>query len=108
MFGGSVEAGEGSKEAIIREIKEELKFCSQKCIWYHEAVYILPLHYRQVVRKSYYLIPILTTDVFQMELCEGAGMKLMNLDEIILLPNIAPWDLAVMMMHSREKLLFVS
>lgn len=106
LFGGGVEAGEDGREAVLREIHEELDYKARDCSWFHEAFYVLPRVKNRVVRKAFYLMTIEAGDVAGMTLGEGSDMKLMSLEELIGLPNIAPWDLAVVMMHARQGLIF--
>ena len=106
FFGGEVDPGEAPQDAILREVEEELTFRPNNCCWFHEAVYILPLHGRNVVRKAYYLIEIKPEEVDSMVLCEGADLKLMTVSEILTLKRVAPWDLSVALLHSREEIIY--
>jgi 8-oxo-dGTP pyrophosphatase MutT (NUDIX family) len=106
FFGGEVDPGEAPEDAILREVEEELTFRPNNCCWFHEAVYILPLHGRNVVRKAYYLIAIKPEEVDSMVLCEGADLKLMTVSEILTLNRVAPWDLSVVLLHSREEVIY--
>ena len=106
FFGGEVDPGEAPQDAILREVEEELTFRPNNCSWFHEAVYILPLHGRNVVRKAYYLIEIKPEEVDSMVLCEGADLKLMTVSEILTLNRVAPWDLSVTLLHSREEVIY--
>ncbi len=106
LFGGAVEIGEDGREAVLREIHEELDYEARDCSWYHEAIYVLPRTRKRVVRKAFYLMNIDPADVDGMTLGEGSDMKLMSMEELILLPNVAPWDLAVVMMHARQRRIF--
>lgn len=106
LFGGAVEDGESGLEAVVREIREELTYELPNCKWFHEAVYVLPRVRKRVVRKAYYLTVFDASDVDRMILCEGAQLKLMSLEELLQLRNIAPWDLATVMLHAREAKLF--
>jgi 8-oxo-dGTP diphosphatase len=106
LFGGAVEAGEDGHQAVLREIHEELNYEARNCTWYHESVYVLPRTRKRVVRKAFYLMHIDPADVDGMTLGEGSDMRLMSLDDLIRLPNVAPWDLAVVMMHARQGKIF--
>lgn len=106
LFGGEVEVGEDGRTAILREIEEELNYKARECVWYHEAIYVLPRQKDRVVRKSFYLIRIRPEEVDEMILCEGSDMRLMTPKELIRLPRIAPWDLSVVLMYAREKIIF--
>lgn len=106
LFGGEVEAGEDGLAAVLREIQEELMYEARHCIWFHESIYVLPRTRKRVVRKAYYRMAIESGDVAGMTLGEGADMRLMSLEELLRLPNVAPWDLAVVMMHARQETIF--
>ncbi len=106
LFGGGVDAGEDGRAAVLREIREELTYEARNCSWFHESIYVLPRTRNRVVRKAFYRIDIEADEVASMTLCEGADMWLMSLDELLRLPNVAPWDLAVVMMHARQRRIF--
>ena len=106
LFGGHVEAGEDGRTAVLREVEEELSYKARECVWYHEAIYVLPRRTDRIVHKSYYLIQILPEEIDKMVLSEGYDMRLMTLHELMGLPRIAPWDLSVVLMHARAASLF--
>jgi 8-oxo-dGTP pyrophosphatase MutT (NUDIX family) len=106
LFGGAVEPGEDGRAAILREIDEELSYKPGDCTWFHEAIFVLPRRKNRVVRKSVYLMPTDPAAVDHMILSEGAAMKLMTVAELLALPNVAPWDLNVVLMHSRVRTIF--
>jgi 8-oxo-dGTP pyrophosphatase MutT (NUDIX family) len=106
FFGGEVDPNEAPKDAIIREVEEELTYHPNNCRWFHEAVYVLPLHHRNIVRKAYYLIEIKPEEVSSMVLCEGSDLKLWSVTEILALDRVAPWDLSVVLLHSREEVIY--
>ena len=106
LFGGAADPGEDGRAAVLREIREELTYEARHCTWFHEAIYVLPRSVNRVVRKAFYLMNIDADDVAGMTQCEGADMRLMSLDELMNLPNVAPWDLAVVMMHARQPAIF--
>jgi hypothetical protein len=41
-----------------------------------------------------------------MVLCEGADLKLMTIGEILTLNRVAPWDLSVVLLRSREEVIY--
>ena len=106
FFGGEVEPGEAADDAVIREVEEELRYSPNNCSWFHEAIYVLPLHHRNVVRKAYYLIQIEREEIESMVLCEGTDLKLMSVTEILALERVAPWDIAVVLLHAREDIIY--
>lgn len=106
FFGGEVDPGETPGQAVLREIEEELTYMPNNCLWFHEAVYILPRHHKQIVRKAYYSIKIEPNDIDSMIQCEGADMRLMSVAEILALQRVAPWDVSVVLLHSREEVIY--
>lgn len=106
LFGGEVEKGESSEAALRREILEELGHVVQECVWYHEAVYVLPRATQRVVSRRYFTVPVAPADIARMVLREGADMRLFSVAEILALPRVSPWDLATILMHARANRLF--
>lgn len=106
LFGGHVEPGEDHAAAFVRELEEELAFRPREFAWYYETISALPRVQERVMRKIFYVVPIAPADVDAMVLQEGADKRLFRIEEMLTLPNIAPWDLAAMMMHARERTLF--
>jgi 8-oxo-dGTP diphosphatase len=106
FFGGEVDPGETPEKAVLREIEEELTYMPNNCLWFHEALYILPRHHKQIVRKAYYSIKIEPNDIASMIQCEGADMRLMSVAEILALQRVAPWDVSVVLLHSREEVIY--
>ena len=106
FFGGEVDPGETQDQAVLREIKEELTYLPNNCLWFHEAVYILPRHHKKIMRKAYYSIKIEPNDIDSMIQCEGADMSLMSVAEILALQRVAPWDVSVVLLHSREEVIY--
>jgi len=106
LFGGEVDEGENEFQAIKREMFEELKFDSSKYQWFHEAIYAFPDHHKKIVRKIYYTVLITNKHVLNMRLCEGAEKKLFQLNQVLLLNNISPWDLSAVLLHARHNTIF--
>ncbi len=57
-------------------------------------------------RMSFFHVPIEQRDVATMVLSEGAAMQLFRAEEVAALARVAPWDLAVVLMHARRGPLF--
>jgi 8-oxo-dGTP pyrophosphatase MutT (NUDIX family) len=106
FFGGEVEKDENPQVTLVREVFEELTYKVNNFSWFHEAIYVLPRHKHRITKKVYYMVKIDSKEINSMIQNEGADMRLMLPSEILLLPNIAPWDLSVILMHERELLLF--
>lgn len=106
FFGGEVEEGEDYQRALEREIFEELTYKIKRSYLFHEAIYAFPNHIHKATRKAYFMVPIEADEVLTMVQKEGAAMKLMLPSDMLLLQNIAPWDLSVVLMHQRKKMIF--
>jgi 8-oxo-dGTP pyrophosphatase MutT (NUDIX family) len=106
LFGGSVDPGESAEAALRRELAEELRFTARDVENLTEMTIDLPFARTRRDRMSFFVVPIAEDDVAGMVLGEGAEMRLFRVEEITILPRIAPWDLAAVLMHARRAALF--
>jgi len=106
LFGGSIDPGEAPDAALRRELIEELRFEAKRIEPFTEMMIDLPFAPPRRDRMSFFHVPIEERDLATMVLCEGAAMKLFTAEEIAALPRVAPWDLAVVLMHARREPLF--
>ena len=106
LFGGSVEPGESGDDALRRELREELSFAARRVEPFTELTIELPFVPPRRDRMSFFHVPIEERDVAAMVLGEGAAMRLFRAEEVAALAKVAPWDLAVVLMHARRSVLF--
>lgn len=66
---------------------------------------MLPCHHKRIVSKAYYAINIEPDKVASMVQCEGADLCLMSVAEVLALQKVAPWDVSVVLLHSRKDLI---
>ena len=106
LFGGSVDPGETAAEAIRRELREELRFEASAIESFTEMLVDLPFTPPRRDRMTFFHVPIDARDLAGMVLGEGADMRLFTAEALAALPRVAPWDLAVVLMHARRTTLF--
>jgi 8-oxo-dGTP pyrophosphatase MutT (NUDIX family) len=105
-FGGTIEPGETPEAALRRELVEEIEFRPREVVAFTEMVVLLPLDPPRRDRMSFFAVPIVTSDLDRMVLHEGQGKALFTAEALAAEPRVAPWDLAAVLMHARERALF--
>jgi 8-oxo-dGTP pyrophosphatase MutT (NUDIX family) len=106
LFGGSVDRGESTVEALRRELFEELEFTAERIEPFTEMMVEMPFAAPRRDRLCFFSVPIEESDVDRMVLHEGAGMQLFSPEALTQEPRVAPWDLAAILMHARREALF--
>ena len=106
LFGGAIEPGEAAADALRRELREELHFEAVQIEAFTELTIELPFAPPRQDRTSFFHVPIQEGDVAAMVLGEGADMRLFRAADLTALAKVAPWDLAVVLMHARRATLF--
>ena len=107
-FGGQVDAHETPREALIREIREELSFEPADARWFTEILYCLHQVGRRFHRKHFFEVPVTAEDIARMTLNEGAEMRLFTFGELAAQPRVVPWDCYGVMLHARREDVFGS
>jgi 8-oxo-dGTP pyrophosphatase MutT (NUDIX family) len=108
LFGGTVDHGESADAAIRRELQEELEFAAGDVSFFTELLIELPFAPPRTDRMSFFAVPIAAADLATMRQHEGADRRLFSAAELAAEPRVAPWDLAVVLMHARRTSLFKS
>ncbi len=101
LFGGGVEPGETPREALVRELEEELEFSVTAALWFAETVVAVPQFNVEATHKIFFSVLIREDDVDRMVQHEGAAMALMSVGEILAKPKVVPWDIDPVIMHAR-------
>jgi 8-oxo-dGTP pyrophosphatase MutT (NUDIX family) len=106
LFGGSIDPGEAPREAILRELIEELEFRPTRVEPFSEMTLVLPLDPPRADRLCFFVVPCTESEIAAMVQHEGADMRLFTPEELAAEPRVAPWDLAAVLMHARRADLF--
>ena len=107
LFGGSIDSGEDAAAAMRRELAEELEFAARSIRPFTDMTIGLPLP--DAPRRdhlTFFEVPIDESDIARMVLHEGSAMRLFSPDALLAEPQVAPWDLAAVLMHARRATLF--
>jgi 8-oxo-dGTP pyrophosphatase MutT (NUDIX family) len=107
-FGGQVDERETPREALIRELHEELSFTTPGVRWFTEILYCLHQVGRRFHRKYFFEVPVTPADIARMTLNEGAEMRLFTFEELAGQPRVVPWDCYGVMLHARRNDVFES
>lgn len=108
VFGGQVDARETPREALIRELCEELSFMPSGVRWFTEILYCLHQVGRRFHHKYFFEVPVTLSDITRMTLNEGAEMRLFTFGELVNQPRVVPWDCYGVMLHARRSDVFGS
>jgi len=106
LFGGTVDAGETAAAAMRRELVEELEFAAADITAFSEMIVELPFAPPRFDRMSFFAVPITERQEQAMVQHEGAGRRLFTPEDLAREPRVAPWDLAAVLMHARQRSLF--
>lgn len=78
FFGGGIEKNETPKQALVREIKEELNYEIKEFSFFRTEVFENENHHIEI---NYYLIPLDNINIRQFDQKEGNGMVFYSLEE---------------------------
>jgi len=102
LFGGRVEDGETAREALLRELEEELEYTPPEANWFTESAFILPQLSVEKTLKTFFEVPVTEAERSAMVQHEGADMKFFYLEELFEQEKVVPWDLYGVLLHARR------
>jgi 8-oxo-dGTP pyrophosphatase MutT (NUDIX family) len=104
LFGGATEPGEEPRQALVRELREELELEVEKAEFFarfdfdFSGVGLRPFY------RDYYIVPITRAAVAQLVQHEGAAMQVFTGEEILMQPQVTPYDkFALFFYHARSR-----
>ena len=106
LFGGRVEDGETPRQAMIRELGEELEFEPATVHWFTEIAFVMPQLEVDISHKVFFEVPVSEAEIGRMVLHEGAGCRLFDLDSLLREPRVVPWDIHALVLHARRATIF--
>jgi 8-oxo-dGTP pyrophosphatase MutT (NUDIX family) len=102
-FGGAISAGEEPIDALRRELFEELEFETKDCRKFFGLDFDFSIISGKKHHRHYYEVSATEKEVEHFRLHEGADMKLFGLDEVLLLPNLTPYDAFALWVHGARR-----
>lgn len=105
-FGGRVEDTESPRQAMVRELREELAFTPARLAWFTESAYALPQLEVPPTHVTFFEVPVTEADIAAMVLGEGAAMRLMTAEALLAEPRTVPWDIYGVLLHARRAVVF--
>lgn len=102
LFGGAVEPGEEPVAALRRELREELELEFETLEFFGRFDFAAAGAQLSRFYRSYYVVSISQAVESGLILHEGAGRKIFSGREILLEPNIAPYDAFALFLYDQR------
>lgn len=102
LFGGRIEDGETPRQALFRELAEELEFTPRRADWFTESALAVPQIGQEPTRKTFFVVPVTFDEIAAMVLHEGAEKGLFTLPDLMAQPKVVPWDAYAVLLHARR------
>ena len=105
LFGGGVEPGETPKEALFRELDEELALRPERAEFFTRFDFDLTAFGQKKVFRLIYEVPITAGEAAAVVLGEGAAVAALTAEDLLVDKRMTPYDaFAVWMHHARGRL----
>jgi len=98
-FGGAIDAGESQEQSLIRELEEELEFTPTHFSFFTQITFDFTTIGSDNKYRSYFEVPVSTSEIAAMSLHEGSGMRLFTASDVWQMAEIAPYDHFALRLH---------
>jgi 8-oxo-dGTP pyrophosphatase MutT (NUDIX family) len=102
-FGGAVDRGEAPREALRRELKEELEFEAAEFREFTRFDFDFRPLGQAAVFRIYYEVPLSPSAYSRLVLHEGAEVRAFGGAEILAQPRVTPYDAFALFLHYRRQ-----
>lgn len=100
-FGGAIDAGESEKQAIKRELHEELGLVigEEDARYFSQMSFDFGFAGHGSILRMFYEISVTSEQVDGLVVAEGQGMRAFDGSDLLSLSNVAPYDRFALWMH---------
>jgi ADP-ribose pyrophosphatase YjhB (NUDIX family) len=103
LFGGMVERHETPEAALLRELREELRFTPpQAPAFFSQIAFDLGFARHGLQRKLFFDVPVSEDAVRAMTLSEGQAMQFFTPASLLCEERVVPWDLYAVVLYARR------
>jgi len=99
LFGGGVEEGESSQDALHRELQEELSYDFDSIRYFTKMDFCFESIGAKNVVREFYEVPLKSDVLSDLHLGEGRALKAMSASELLLERRVVPYDSFAIWMH---------
>jgi 8-oxo-dGTP pyrophosphatase MutT (NUDIX family) len=99
LFGGGIDAGESSEEALRRELMEEIGFSPRALHFFTQLDFHFGFAGGPVIPRLYYEVPVVADDLAMMRLGEGQDMRLFAAEELETTAALVGYDYFAIYLH---------
>jgi 8-oxo-dGTP pyrophosphatase MutT (NUDIX family) len=100
LFGGALDVGEAPETTLHRELNEELGLVTTVTTYFSELSLDFSFGGFGRVTRSYYEVPITSSDIAGLVLGEGSDMRSFSASEILSMTRVVPYDAVAIWMHA--------